>query len=671
VSELLRIATSGLIAQQAALDVTGHNISNTNVEGYSRQRVELVTPQPQLRVGAYFGRGVDLETVSRVVDQFLIAQLRADGSAFHQADTLRFFSEQIDAIVGDPNVGMSGRIEDFFDTLQTAADDPLYVPNRQVVLGSARTLASQFNELDQRLDALNDALNTQLAALTRELDALATEVAELNRKIVNNTSVSLNDRPNDLLDQRDRLIQQIATIVDLQVVPQGEELNLFLGKGQALVVGGTVFHAVTVPDRFDPAKLQLAVVLPDGPRIVSDEARGGKIGGLLAFRDQVLDPAYNALGRVALGIAADVNEQHRLGMDLEGELGGLVFTDVNDPEAARFRARAATDNDPASTGGARVFIDDPALLTTSTYQLDITGGGGWQLFRLSDNALVASGATLTDSLVSVDGFSIDLNLSEIPPGVFLAGDSFIIEPTRRGAESFGLVLARAEDLALAQPVRTANGSGNVGSGAIVPGATFDVTTPIFATGGALAPPLLIRFTSTTTFDVLDNSNPANPVALVPPLTGLAFTPGVRNTLFSTVSTDPDYFGFQVELQGAPVAGDSFAIGYNGGGVSDNRNARALAALQLANTLANGTATYSGAWGQLVGFVGTETRQARIDTQASQVVLEQSQGNRDEVSGVNLDEEAANLIRFEQAYNASAQVINVARAIIQSLFDALD
>jgi flagellar hook-associated protein 1 FlgK len=180
---------------------------------------------------------------------------------------------------------------------------------------------------------------------------------------------------------------------------------------------------------------------------------------------------------------------------------------------------------------------------------------------------------------------------------------------------------------------------------------------------------LLRFTGPTTYEVLDNSNPSSPVALVPPLTGLAFTPGVSNTLFSTTAGDPDYFGFQVSINGDPVAGDTFAIGYNTGGKSDNRNAVALGKLQIADTLADGSATYQSAYGQLVGFIGTETRQARIDSDAGKVLVTQTQAIRDEVSGVNLDEEATDLVRFQQAYNATAQVIAVARSLIDTLLKA--
>ncbi len=670
-SDLLRIAVSGLVAQQGALNVTGNNISNVNTEGYSRQRLELGTQPSQFLNGNFFGSGVQLETVRRVVDEFTIQQLRTDTWVYSGADRLRYYSEQIDSILNDEVIGISTRINSFFDALQAAADDPSWIPNRQVVISEAETLSNRFNSLYDRLAQLNTTLNQEIGSLTRDADSLAESIASLNLKIDQLAGIGTPDQVNDLLDKRDQALLDLAEIVDIRTVRDGNSVNVFLGKGQALVIGGQASDVVQVQDRFDPTRSQIAVVISGQTRVVSDDTTGGKIGGILDFRTRILDESFASLGRVALGIAATVNEQSQLGLDLNNRLGGLVFGDVNDATDRVLRARSAADNDPTSTGVVNVAIDDVSALTTSSYQLDITGPGQWRLIRNSDNAVVGTGSALSDTLVTVDGFTVQLNVTGPPPGNFVTGDSFLIEPTRSGARSFSTVIERPEDLALAQPARLSAGTGNVGSGVAAGSNAFDVSDPLFATTPQqLAPPLLIRFTSPTTFDVLDNTDPNSPVALAPPLTGLSYTPGVSNTLFSTTPGDPDYFGLQVTISGNPAAGDTFRVDYNSDASSDNRNGLALARLQIADSLVGGTTSFQGAYGQLVGFVGTETRQARIDSQASEAVLNQTRETREATSGVNLDEEAANLIRFEQAYNASAQVISVARSIIDALFEAV-
>lgn len=663
-ADLLRIATSGLIANQGALATTGHNISNASVDGYSRQRTEFATQPAQFLNGAWTGNGVLLDSVTRVVDEFVTSQLRTDAWVYNQADTLRFYNEQVDSILADPDVGLSKRIDSFFNSVQAASADPRGLPGRQVAVSEAAALQSRFAALYTRLADINSSLNARIDTFANDITGLASNIARLNQQIEAAAGGVVADRPNDLLDERERYIQKLAEIVDVQVVTQGKSTNVFLGKGQALVIGTQAYRAVSVADNFDPTRKQLALALNGSQRVVTGDTTGGKLGGLLQFRDQVLDQAFNAIGRVAIALADDVNRQNQLGMDLDGELGGRVFSDVNDPQAARFRARAAADNDPASTGGVRIFIDDPAQLTTSNYQLDIGAGGAWQLIRLADSSTVASGAgPLTDTLVSVDGFTVDLNLSEVPPGNFVAGDSFIIEPTRRGSQTFRAEITRPEDFAFAQPVRATNDIGNIGNGVIATDMTFDVSTPIFATPGTLTPPLLIRFTSATSYEVQDAGTGVVLAANLP------YSPGTSNTLFSTNPGDPDYFGFQLTLSGSPVTGDMFSAQYNTAGTSNNSNALALAALQTADRLAGGGASYQSAYGELVGYVGTVTRQSRIETDAGKALLEQTSQTRESISGVNLDEEAANLIRFEQAYNASAQVIAIARSTIEALFDA--
>lgn len=666
-SDLMRIALSGLVANQTALSTVGHNIAGAGVEGFSRQRVELGTQSPQYFPGGYVGRGVDVNAITRTVDDFVTRQLRTDTWLYNSAQSFRFYADQIDSTLSDPALGLSGRMDRFFSTFQAASEDPTWIPSRQVVIGEAQALAEGFNSLYDRFSQLNTAVNGQLDSLAADVDSLARRIADLNLKIETATGVGSGSAPNDLLDQRDQGLLELAAIIDLTTVQDGNSINVLLGKGQALVVGGVANAVATVAGRFDPSRRDLAISVGGQTRIVSDEATGGKVGGLLQFRERVLDQAFNQVGRVAIGIVAGVNDQNALGMDLEGDLGGLFFGDVNGGLSPTLRARPAGDNDPASSGVVTVMIDDPSKLSTSSYQLDVLSGGAWRLYRNLDGTVVANGAALADPLTTVDGFTLDLNL---PAGNFLPGDSYLIEPTRSGAKDVSRNISRPEDLALAQPVRATPATGNLGQGQVAVGNVFDTSLPLFTTTPRqLSPPLLLRFTGPDTYDVLDNSDPANPVELAPALIGLQFTRGVSNTLFSATPGDPDYFGFQVSINGDPATGDSFAVGYNTGGKSDNRNAVALGKLQIADTLANGNATYQSAYGQLVGFIGTETRQARIDSDAGKVLVTQTQAIRDEVSGVNLDEEATDLVRFQQAYNATAQVIAVARSLIDTLLKA--
>ena len=322
-ADLLRIATSGLVAYQGALATAGHNVSNASVEGYSRQRAEFATQPAQFLSGSYIGNGVLLDSVTRVVDEFVTSQLRTDAWVYNQADTLRFYNEQVDSILADPDVGLSKRIDSFFNSVQAASADPRWLPGRQVAVSEAVALQSRFSALYTRLADINSSLNARIDTFADDISGLAGNIARLNQQIEVAVGGVVADQPNDLLDERERYIQQLAEIVDVQVVTQGKSTNLFLGKGQALVVGSLAYKAVSVTDNFDPTRKQLALVLNGASRVVTNDTTGGKLGGVLQFREQVLDESFNAIGRVAIGIADDVNRQNQLGMDLDGDLGDL------------------------------------------------------------------------------------------------------------------------------------------------------------------------------------------------------------------------------------------------------------------------------------------------------------------------------------------------------------
>lgn len=663
-ADLLRIAGSGLLAYQGALNTTGHNIANAGVEGFSRQRAEFATLPGSELSGTIFGNGVEISRVSRLVDDFVTSQLRSDTSVYQRSRIFASYSEQLDGLFADASIGVSDRIDDFFAALGDAASDPQSLSLRSMVLDTASGLTQRFNTLYTRLAQMDGALDTRLDAIAGELTSLAEGVARLNGEIARRSGSAGGQQPNDLLDQRDQLILRMAELVDVRVVEDGSALNVYVGKGHALVMGAQAASAVTTTDPFDMTRHRLALQSGGNTIVFSDATSGGEVGGLLAFRQQQLDPALNSLGRIALTLTGNVNAANALGVDLAGKLGGAVFGDPNTQLAAALRARPAGDNDPASTGGVRVFITDAAQLTTSDYRLDIGSGGSWRLLRLQDGALAASGTSLTDTLVTVDGFTLDLNLSETPPGNFVEGDRFLIQPTRRGAQSVSTVMTQPQDLALAGAVRASAATGNVGTGALGEITVHDTGTSAFAVPGQLSPPLLIRFTNSVSYDVLDADTGAVLHA------GLPFTPGANSLLLGADPADPAYYGFQVTLGGNPQAGDTFRIDYNVGAAADNRNARLMSVLQSADTVGGARMTYQQAYNLLVSGVGSSTRAARVDSESSLAVLQLTRDRREQLSGVNLDEEAANLIRFEQAYNASAQLIVVARAVMDALFDAL-
>jgi len=372
---------------------------------------------------------------------------------------------------------------------------------------------------------------------------------------------------------------------------------------------------------------------------------GGTLGGLIAFRSDALDVAQNALGRIALTLATNFNDQHHLGMDLTGALGGDYFAmGSTGPTVKSGVSNAVPGQQPSVT------ISNVGALTTSDYRLSYNGGT-YTLQRLSDNT-TQSFATLPQT---VDGLTFDAG-SWVP----VSGDSFLIQPTRGASASLALAITDPRAIAAAAPIRTVTPLTNTGTGSIDPGTVIDTTNAAFTTSlGALTPPILIRFDSTSTYTLYDNTNPSAPVALEGPL---AYSAG--SDVFPTPGA-LDY-GYRIKISGAPAAGDAFNVEWNSSGFSDNRNGVALGGLQTKDTMEGGTATYLSVYSAVVAQIGTKAHEAEITGQAQQSLLSQAQNARDQLSGVNLDEEAANLLRYQQAYQAAAKTMDIAGKLFDEL-----
>jgi flagellar hook-associated protein 1 FlgK len=353
---------------------------------------------------------------------------------------------------------------------------------------------------------------------------------------------------------------------------------------------------------------------------------GGKLGGLLDFRSHTLDPTQNALGRIAITLAETFNAQQELGQDLNGQLGTALFSigalQVNYNLNNKGNAAIGGTFDPTTVGG----------LTSSDYRLSYDGTN-YNLKRLTDNT-TQTFATLPHS---VDGFTLTL-----ASGAAVAGDSFLIRPTAAGASTLGIAITDPSKIAAAAPVRTAQGTANTGSATISAGTVNSLDAN-------LQQSVTITFTSATTFNVTGTGTGL-------PATGVTYTSG----------QDVTFNGWTVQISGAAATGDSFSIARNAGGSGDNRNALALASLQTKKILDGGAVSYQGAFASLVSQVGTQTRQLKVTSEAQASVLEKAQTIQQSYSGVNLDEEAANLIRFQQAYQASGKVLQIA----STLFDTL-
>jgi flagellar hook-associated protein 1 FlgK len=647
IGDVLGTAISGLLASQRGLATTGHNVANVNTEGYSRQRLDLVTRPPQGSGNGFIGTGVQGANVRRVFDQFLTDQVRTGTTNFGRVDSFYEFSRQVDSLLGDPNGGLAPALQDFFDAVQQLAADPASVPARQVLLSEAEGLEQRFHTLDRRLQELERGVDDRLEVLTTEINALAQGVAKLNRDIVVAEGTAQGRPANDLRDQRDELVRQLAERVDVVTLEQDNgAINVFVGTGQALVVDATALRLDVVPSDFDPTRSEVGLGAGGASVTISDFLHGGELAGVLDFRRDVLDEARNGIGQVAIGLSSMVNTQHRLGLDLDGVLGGDFFSDI--ATIAPQALPSSQNSLPLAQVG--VSVTDPAALTASDYQLDFDGAS-YTLTRLSDNTVVDTFAAFPRV---VEGMSLTLT------GATAAGDRFLVQPTKSAARYFALALSEPRQVAAASPLRVQADVANAGTGTVELDAVASASgLPLSAGGGPI----------TLTFD-------ANAVGLgvpgftlsAPPGGSLAYDPATESA--GKTFTLLGFGDVRFTVTGGPQDGDQFILEDNVGGVGDNGNALLLAEQQVTGMLSNGTATYEEIYGRLVAAVGSTTRQAEINRDAQEALLNQVVASREAVSGVNLDEEAANLLRFQQAYEANARLITAADSMFQALLGAV-
>jgi flagellar hook-associated protein 1 FlgK len=642
VADLLGIATSGLLAFQRSLDTTGHNIANASTPGYTRQRVELGTQIPQLSGAGFIGSGVQVETVRRLYDGFLTDRVRSTTSTSSSLDIYHDFATRVSNLLGNAQAGLNAGIQDFFDSVQGVADDPTSIPARQVMLSEAESLETRFQYLNGQLDTLRSEIDRQVTGLTSQMSSLAESIASINQEIVLAMGNAGGQPPNDLLDKRDHMLQELSELVSIRTFEQDDgSVNVSIGNGQALVTGSRAATLTVSGNEFDASQMEIVFQVGTSSAVVTDSISGGQLGGLMEFRAGVLDSAQNSLGRIGIAMASEFNAQHALGMDLNGNPGNAFF--------AVGASQVFPSNNNSGSGTVSVAYDTAnfAALKVDDYVLGYDGSN-YALTRVSDGSTVPmSGAGTAANPFQADGLSI------VVGGAPVANDRVLIRPTRAAANGFGVLIGDAQQIAAAAPVRiseatNANGAPtNSGNAAVKLNGVDSTFGPLSAGITLTYDAANLRFNYT---------GDASGTISYDPVTDTGATYTIAGVTFSVSST--------------PANGDQFVLSDNSNGTGDNTNALLLSGLQTAAVLDGGSNSFEGAYAKLIAETGLQTRQAEIDSEAQHALLAQARESREAASGVNLDEEAANLLRFQQQYQAMAQVIRIADSLFESLLGAV-
>ena len=683
--DVLGISSSGALAAQRALSTTSHNIANATTEGFSRQRTELVTRPPQPRGNGAVGTGVIVQDVNRYYNEFVTDELRGTSSASKSLDKQYEYASQIDTMLSDPEAGLAPSIQSFFGAMNVVANDPSSFSARQVLISEANSLEDRFKYLHDRFDGLGRNVQKDMRNTVNNINDIAQSIADVNEAIVKAKEIG-GSRPNDLLDQRDRLLLELAGNVSVRGQIQDDgRLNVFIGNGQIMVNGANVAKLGVVASTNDASEVDIVYRNNNTELNVTRFLNGGELGGLLEFKKDILDVSQNDLGRIAIGISQTFNTQHKLGMDLKNVLGEKFFEDIG-VTAPQVKENIANKGDILIAAE----ITNLDKVSVSDYRLSFHNGK-YNLVRLMDDKLVSSFSSIPVDIKD-EGFSL-----KIASGTSIQeGDSFIIQPTAEASQRFKVLINDVKKIAAASPIRAFSNIANLGDGEVTSVEILDTDSKLFnGKTKDLDMPLVVRFIDKNHYEILDNKGKpiTHKVAAVPATPAIAAnkdghatpaipaTPASASSITSIREYDPEK-GIQVfptpdgtdlkvrfKITGNPKEGDTFHLEYNKDGVGDNSNAVALAGLQNERVLADSTATYGQLYAQIVSRVGSKTHELDISGKAQQLLLNQAEERREAISGVNVDEEAANLIKYQQLYKANAQVMATSKELFDTLMQA--
>lgn len=649
--DLYKTGVSGLQTAQQQLTTTGHNIANVNTDGYSRQRVDQVA-NPALREGgSYLGTGVSTDTVKRIFDQYAYREQVSTQSTYSHANKLSNKLSGLDQTIATGQQSISSSLSNVYDSLNSLTDTPNDNGVRDLVLSRAQQLSSSMNALKGAYDLEQSSVNGEIEQTATRINELGKDIAKLNVKITQANGSKA--KPNDLYDKRDQLVNELSELTTVSTVSHSNgALTVMIGRGQTFVTDDTALALSVRPG--NPNTKQTDIFMDGGSAQVKLQSRslGGELGALFEYRDQDLKQAQADLDRTALSLADNFNQLQAQGLDLNGLTGANFFNDINATQVVRDRAMAYNNNAGSAILG--VTVDDTNVLPTSEFELSYDGTN-YTLTSRDDGSSQVLGAAGSGPFNTGLGFTIDEQT-----GTPAAGDRWTLQPTRYGVSNFDVNLQDGAGIAAAGPLDVTPDDDNVSHGRVT---VSNITDP--AAARALAPitiDVMDDGTGTYNYSIDDGTNPVQTGVYNPPEQTLAWPPAPATAVMDiTIAGNPT--GEQ------PNAPETYTIN-SAFGPGNSANALAMVQTQSRGVLGGGELNFQESLDTTATRVGARAADTATLEESSKAMLSQAQDRVSSVSGVNLDEEAANLIQFQQAYQANARVITVANAIFDALLQAV-
>ena len=651
-SNLYSIGLSGLLSSNARINTTGQNTANVDTEGYSRQRTNTISSP----VG-----GVILQDTSRLVDKFVSSQVRSDVSDHSYHDTYSALISASDSLFAEDSVALTGYLDKAFGALQAANNDPTSSSLRELAYSSLNNLVQQYRTLSTMIDDQENLVDQQLSASLVDINAITSKISELNNKVLREEGLSRSPA-NELRDQQELLAKDLAKYLDVDVQYDSKGLmSVQLKNGQPLIMDQKHTELKALPNAISPNKVDLVISFGDYNVALNSKNIGGSLGALVDFRSGFGELADRTLGQHAIVMSDALNTQNAKGLDANGMFGLDLFS------RRPIQIFSTRDNiDKLPNISVKVSDGQAAKITTDTYEITRTDDNRFAItkYDLNDKAAGPSvpfdPSTMTpdaQGYYKIDELGLDVRIADL--NKFDQDDVFSFSPSAGAATGLSLHAKNGDALALSAPVGVSTSSDNL-SDAIISLSSVSDTRPdssAFSRDGSLYPnaPHQIYFTSPSSYVVRDASGiELAKVDNVQQYTNLLEQAGLAKEA-----------GFDVSISSMPQKGDEFSMSTEIIGPSDNFNGLALVDLQNSH-LVEGKASLTKAFAGFISYIGTKAAESAGHAESSEVILNDSIKRRDRLSAVSLDEEAVNLMKYQQSYSASAQVVTAARTTFETL-----
>ena len=669
---LYQTGVSGLLAAQQQLATVGHNIANVNTEGYTRQRADQGTMLGNVNGGNYIGTGTYVQDITRIYDQFSYKEQLLNKSNLGNADSISLDLNQLNEIMSFSGEAISSSIDRFYQAVNGIADNPSDIGLRNIALSQANVLAQDFNSLNNNLEQLEKSTNGEIEQIASKISQISFELAKMNEQILQNKNLTNAGQPNDLLDKRDQLITELGEYTSVSTVQDSRGvMTVMIGNGTTLVAGSTPLSVRVESGDPDPMQAHLTLVGAHSSLSLDGAKLGGAISAKFEYRDEHLSKARSELNLLAMGISETLNQAQSKGLDLNGKQGLDVFTDINTQTLQNARVLPSAKNSGNVQAG--INITDVSLLPSNEFTVKYDGSNYVMTNELSGTKTTLAESSPGSGLYQTD-FGFEFMVNSGSPD---SDDSFTLRPTENSAALMAVTLTDPKSIAASSAIEVSADDNNVSNGAV---SIINVTDPEVARS----------FTEGTyaqlTVDVYQTPLPAPPASQTPVFEYRVYDaanpppmPVIASGNFSDESTvidmppSPATPAFQIEISGSPVgqgalAREKFTIA-DAFGSGNASNAALMAASQEQQILGGGKQSFNQALANTTAEVGANASSAELVADTAQTLFTQAFNRNQSKSGVNLDEEAANMLKYQQAYQAASQIISVANTIFDTLLAA--